>query len=43
MYFHILEVNQCSKKKLKCDDEIDYSYYGNNEQSIGITDSKRIG
>lgn len=39
---YILEANQCSKKKLKCDTETVQSYYENIEQSIGITDGKSI-
>lgn len=36
--FYFLEANQCSKKKFKCDTDINNSYYKINQQSIGITD-----
>lgn len=37
-----LEVNQCSKKKFKCDTDRNNSYYNDNQQSIGITDGKLL-
>jgi len=48
MYFYfnvlfiILEANQCSKKKFKCDNDTNSFLNKNNQQSIGITDGKLI-